>query len=76
VSCLLVGIVTHHNVDLALATGEVYACGDATFGQIGNGMQGGYVASPTQVKFPDGTKIIQISVGKYFTLALSGTVSL
>ncbi len=57
-----------HTITLRV-DGKIYTYGDNTYGQLGNGTT---VTSdePVEVKFPDGTSIIQIAAGENHNVAL------
>jgi alpha-tubulin suppressor-like RCC1 family protein len=55
-------------------TGSVYATGDDTYGELGNGTTSTTVTtSPTLVTFPAGTVMTAVAVGYYNDLALTST---
>lgn len=49
----------------------MYAWGVGTHGQLGLGEKIDYVSSPRPVNLPENVKIVQVSCGEQFTLALS-----
>lgn len=57
---------------LALASsGAVYAWGDDSFGELGDGNEGGDSTTPEQVLVPTGFTVTQLAAGTYFGLALT-----
>lgn len=57
-----------HTITLRV-DGKVFTYGDNTYGQLGNGTTKSS-DEPVEVKFEEGTKIVQISAGEYHNVAL------
>ena len=55
------------------STGRVYAWGDNTFGQLGDGTSGNTRTTPVPVLLPAGAIITTLAAGVYHSLALTST---
>ena len=68
----LVYLENGYNHSLGVTTsGEVYAWGDNTYGQLGNGQMGTTSNVPVKVQMPADTTVLMVAGGQYHSAALT-----